>query len=209
MLVLIGLLFNLTNSPIVVDNVQDKRIEAEVSSGTNNNVIDDTTNHNIIVDANISSTGYRVSSIDLNRKLTETVLEHSREYANADFILVSDEKIVFELSDTYKCKSCEKEFKKRMSDVSNPTIKKGGKQSLDLNASMGLGLFTSGISTTKMIDLSSKIGLVCPTKSTFVRNSKVLKKEILDLSNATLKKKIETIMSLLYVSKQIIGGMSK
>ena len=74
-----------------------------------------------------------------------------------------------------------------MSDISNPTIKKGGKQSLDLNASMGLGLFTSGISTTKMIDLSSKIGLVCPTKSTFVRNSKVLKKEILDLSNATKK----------------------
>ena len=115
------------NSPIVVDNVQDKSIEADVSSGTNNNVIDDTTNHNIIVDANISSTGYRVSSIDLDRKWTETVLEHSREYANADFILVSDEKIGFELSDTYKCKSCEKEFKKRMSDVSNPTIKKGGK----------------------------------------------------------------------------------
>ena len=96
------------NSPIVVDNVQDKSIEADVSSGTNNNVIDDITNHNIIVDANISGTRYIVFSIDLDRKWIETVLEHSKECANADFILVSDEKIGFELYNTYKCKSCKR-----------------------------------------------------------------------------------------------------
>ena len=133
-----------------------------------------------------SHLGYKITSIELDREWTGIVQQHTKVCQDSNFLLDSAQKNGFELIDTYKCDKCQTLFKKR-GTMDGKKSNKVGRTSSYLNQACQVAMYSSAISSTKMHQFCSEVGLVHPTASTTLRNNKVLKKEILNLSEKQLK----------------------
>ena len=61
----------------------------------------------------IIHTGYKICSIDEDRKWTSTVMEHARKCLNGQLLVIATIHSGFELFETYKCTQCNTELMKR------------------------------------------------------------------------------------------------
>ena len=75
-------------------------------------------------------------------------MDHARNFLNSELLIIATRHSDFELFETYKCTQCNTELMKRSNF--NIETKKKGHPPTDINMSMSVGMYTSGVNVYKM-----------------------------------------------------------
>ena len=107
-------------------------------------------------------------------------MEHARFFLNGQLLVIATRHSGFELFETYKCTQCNTELMKWVSF--NIQTKKKGHPPADINMSMAVGMYTSGVNVYKLNEFCSSVGILSPSLTDIYKNNSLVKKEIMDVS---------------------------
>ena len=163
----------------IAENVDEDNSDSEKSNEYDAEIVETE-----IIAISKKHTGYKISSIDLDREWTQIVTNHVKECPKSVLEVTNVHKNGYELVDTYQCRWCMKIFSKRASrDIMMGDSKR---KSADINVAMSVATYVSGNSISKTLELCSEVGIVQPTKRMQTNTRRKLKEIVFDLSTNQL-----------------------
>ena len=139
----------------IVENIDEDKSDSEKSNEYDAEIVDTE-----IIAVSKKHTGYKISSIDLDREWTQIVTNYVKECPKSVLEVTNVHKNGYELVDTYRW--CMNIFSKR---TSRDIVMDGyNRKSADINVAMSVATYVSGNRISKTLELCSKVGIVQTTK---------------------------------------------